>query len=167
MDIVRSVLGALYFDPVVFLSQLVLFYVMHLLLTPILYKPLQRVRVEREALTGGKVKEAERLNALALELKAKYESGLKAAKSKAVATVAAARQEAEAARMTRLEEARTAAEAVIDKAQREVARERAEALASLQKEVPKMAVATALRLLGSTCSEEHNARVARRIREAS
>lgn len=167
MEIISSVLNSLGFDPVIFGSQIVLFYVMHLVLTPILYRPLEKVRNERDALTLGKIHEAERINNEALALKARYEAEIRTARQAAQATVSAAKAEAEAARMARLESARAESEAVIQAAQQEIANERARAEAELQGKVGDLSLAVASRLVETSASEAQRARITTRLREAS
>lgn len=167
MEVISSVLHSLGFDPVVFGSQLVLFYVMHLVLTPILYRPLEKVRNERDALTLGKIHEAERINDEALALKSRYEAEIRAARQAAQATVSGAKAEAEAARMERLEAARTESEAVIQAAHQEIADERARAETELQGKVGGLSLAVASRLVETSASAAQRERITTRLREAS
>lgn len=167
MEIVRSVLDSLGFDPPIFLAQIVLFYCMHLVLTPLLYRPLERARNERDGLTMGRVHEAERINREALALKARYEAEIRQARQAAALLVQQAKAEAEEARMTRMDQARTESEAVIRAAQAEISAERTRAEAELQGQVQDLSLAVASRLVETMASDAQRSRVVERLREAS
>jgi len=166
MEIIHSVLESLGFDPISFGLQVLLFYGMHLLLTPILYRPLERSRNERDALTVGRVQEADRVNREALALKAAYEEEIRQARLAAQTLVQQARTEAEAARMARLDEARSQAEALRQAAHQEIAAERAGAEAALGGQVADLSLAVASRLVRDLAGEAQQRRVLERIREA-
>lgn len=167
MEIVRSVLDSLGFDPVIFASQIVLFYAMHLVLTPVLYRPMEKARNDRDALTLGRVHDADRINREALALKARYEAEIRQARQAAQAGVDRARAEAEAARVTRLEAARAEADAVIRAAHEEIAGERSRAEGELQARVPDLSLAVASRLVETLATDAQRERVVARLREAS
>jgi len=166
MEIIHSVLESLGFDPISFGLQVLLFYGMHLLLTPILYRPLERSRNERDALTVGRVQEADRVNREALALKAAYEEEIRQARLAAQTLVQQARTEADAARMARLDEARSQAEALRQAAHQEIAAERAGAEAALGGQVADLSLAVASRLVRDLAGEAQQRRVLERIREA-
>ncbi len=166
MEIIHSVLQSLGFDPVSFGLQVLLFYGMHLLLTPILYRPLERSRNERDALTVGRVREADQVNREALTLKARYEEEIRQARQAAQALVQQARSEAEVARMARLDEARSQAEALRQAAHQEIAAERAGAEAALGGQVAGLSLAVASRLVRDLAGEAQHGRVLERLREA-
>jgi F-type H+-transporting ATPase subunit b len=167
MEIIRSVLHNLGFDPVVFGSQVFLFYVMHLLLQRILYRPLEQSRNQREALTMGRVEEAERINQQALALKENYEDEIRRARQAAQAAVQQARSQAEADRVARLAAARAEAEALLRTAQDEILDERTRAEAELNQQVTELSMAVAGRLVETMAGPAQRERVLKRLREAS
>jgi F-type H+-transporting ATPase subunit b len=158
MEIIHSVLHSLGFDPVVFGSQVLLFYVMHLLLQGVLYRPLEQSRNRRDALTMGRVEEAERINRQALALKENYEDEIRQARQAAQAAVQQARSQAEAARVARLAAARAEAESL---------GERTRAEAELDQRVPELSMAVAGRLVETMAGPAQRERVLERLREAS
>jgi F-type H+-transporting ATPase subunit b len=166
MEVINSVLDSLGFDPIMFGAQVALFYCMHLLLTPILYRPLEKARSERDALTVGRVREAEQINREALALKAAYEDALLQARQAAQGEVQRARAEAEAAGQVRLEAARREAEAQLRAAHQEISQERARAEADLDQQVQGLSLAVAGRLVRTLASEGQGQRVVERLREA-
>lgn len=167
MEIIRSVLDSLGFDPVVFGSQVILFYLMHLLLKPILYRPLESSRSQRDALTMGKVEEAEQINRRAQVLKENYEEEIRLARLAAQATVAKARAEAEADRARRLAAANEEAQAMLSSAREEIHRQRLQAEAELDREVEGLSMSVASRLLKTMASPPQSQRVLERLREVA
>ncbi|NMA26143.1 MAG: ATP synthase F0 subunit B [Burkholderiales bacterium] len=167
MEIIHSVLHSLGFDPVVFGSQVLLFYVMHLLLQRILYRPLEHSRDQREALTMGRVDEAERINQQALALKENYEDEIRRARQAAQAAVQQARSQAEADRVARLAAARAEAEALLRTAKEEILGERTRAEAELNQQVAELSMAVAGRLVETMAGPAQRERVLKRLREAS
>lgn len=167
MEIIHSVLHNLGFDPVVFGSQVLLFYVMHLLLQGVLYRPLEQSRNRRDALTMGRVEEAERINRQALALKENYEDEIRQARQAAQAAVQQARSQAEAARVARLAAARAEAESLVRAAHDEILGERTRAEAELDQRVPELSMAVAGRLVETMAGPAQRERVLGRLREAS
>jgi F-type H+-transporting ATPase subunit b len=167
MEIIHSVLNSLGFDPVVFGSQVFLFYLMHLLLKVILYRPLEESRNRRDALTMGRVEEAEQINRQALALKENYEDEIRRARQAAQAAVQQARSQAEADRVARLAAARAEAESLVRTAHDEILGERTRAEAELDQQVAELSMAVAGRLVETMAGPAQRARVLERLREAS
>lgn len=167
MEIVLSIMNQLGFDPAVFACIAAIFYAMHLALKAIIYKPIQKARASRDLLTSGRVDEAERMNKEALELKARYEAEIKAARKGAQERVNEARREAEAERVKRLDVARAEAEAIISQSHDNVVKEAAAAKSELEVAVPALAQSIAIKLVRSLLSEDRRAEVEARIKEAA
>jgi len=167
MEIIYSVLNSLGFDPVVFGSQVVLFYLMHLLLKVILYRPLEDSRNRRDAFTMGRVEEAEQINRQALALKETYEDGIRLARLAAQASVQQARAKAESARAASLAAARVEAESLVRAGQDQILGERTRAEAELDQEVAALSMAVASRLVETMTGPGQRGRVLERLREAS
>lgn len=167
MDIVRSVLDNLHFDAAVFFAQLALFYTLHLLLTPILYKPLAKAQRERSALTSERIDEAERINAQALKLKNQYEQAIRQTQKEALAITQTARQKADADRQAVLDAARNEANEIIKKARADMAKERQDAQKELTAELPSLAQAVAVKIAKALISGEVSERYIKRMRGVS
>lgn len=167
MEIVLSIMNQLGFDPAVFACIAAIFYAMHLALKAIIYKPIEKARASRDLLTAGRVDEAERMNKEALELKARYEAEIKAARKAAQERVSEARSEAEAERMKRLDVARAEAEAIIAQSHDDVVKESAAAKSELEIAVPSLAKSIALKIASGLLSEDKRADVEARIKEAA
>ncbi|MBQ7568124.1 hypothetical protein IJT17_04890 [bacterium] len=164
MDIVRSVLNNLGFDAAVFLAQLALFYAMHLLLKPILYRPLENAFKQRASMTDDRVSEAQRFKDKAAALKAQYEQAIRETQSETLAITQAATKEAEAARQAELETARNTANGIIEKTRAELVQERREAQQTLEAEVPTLARAVAVKLAQAFTSGEIGEKFIKRVR---
>lgn len=167
MEIVLSIMNQLGFDPAVFASVVAIFYVMHLALKAIIYKPIQKARAKRDLLTSGKVEEAERMNKEALELKSRYDAEIKSCRKAAQERVNEARREAEAERMKRLELARAEAEVIINQSHDDVAKDTATAKSELEITVPALAQSIAVKIARGLLSEDKRAAVEARIKEAA
>ena len=167
MDIVRSVLNNLGFDAAVFLAQLALFYTLHLLLTPLLYRPLERAFKQRASLTDGRVKEAQHFKDKAAELKAIYEQVIRETQKETLEITQTAQKEAEAARQAVLDTARSEANAIIEKTRAEMASERREAKKVLEAEVPALAKAVACKLAEAFTGGEIGEHFVKRLRSLS
>lgn len=166
MDIVRSVLNNLGFDAAVFLAQLALFYTLHMLLTPLLYRPLERAFKKRDSLTDGRVKEAQRYKDQAAKLKAVYEQAIRETQKQTLEITQTAQKEAEAARQKVLDTARSEANAIIEKTRAEMAGERLEAQKALEYEVPGLAKAVACKLAQAFTAGEVGEQFVKRLRSS-
>lgn len=164
MDIVRSVLNNLGFDATVFLAQLALFYTLHLLLTPLLYRPLEKAFKQRHSLTDKRVKEAQHYKNLAAELKSVYEQAIRETQKETLEITQSAHKEAEAARQKVLDDARSEANAIIEKTRAEMAHDRQEARKALEAEVPALAKAVACKLAAAFTNGEVGEQFVRRLR---
>ena len=167
MDIIRSVLDNLGFDAAVFCSQLVLFYILHLLLTPLIYKPLEKVRRERESLTDERVREAQQFKNKAAKLKAQYEQAIHETQNATLAITQKAHQEAEASRQAVLDAARNEANSIIADTRAEMAKDRRLARQTLEAEVPALAKAVACKLAQAFTSGEVGEQFLKRLRSIS
>ena len=165
MDVVRSVLNNLGFDLTIFLSQIALFYILHILLKPILYKPMEQARAERQKVTQDRVDEAERVNSQALELKRQYEQSLRQTQKEALAITQRAQEQVELQRQQALDSARAEAVKIISKTRDELANEQEIAEQELQEQVPALALALACKLAGSVTDGEVSKELVARLQE--
>lgn len=167
MEIIGSVLDNLGFDAAVFVSQLALFYILHLALTPLIYQPLNKVQKERDALTDDKIREAQRLLTEAPVWKARYEQAMSEAHKEAQAITQSAVAKAESERIDVLNEARQEAYTIISDTRAAVAKERREALQALKDEVPSLAKAVACKIAEKCTSGDIRDQFLKRLRSVS
>ena len=60
MDTIYALLDSMHAEPCIIFAQVILFYIFHLLMTQIIYKPLAAVRKKRRAETVAKVENMKR-----------------------------------------------------------------------------------------------------------
>ena len=164
MEIIGSVLNNLGFDATVFVSQLVLFYILHLALTPLIYQPLNKVQKERDSLTDEKVREAQQLLAKVPGLKAQYEQAMSDAHKEAQTLNQAAVARAENERLDVLNEARQKSYTIISETRAAVAKERRDALQALKDEVPALAKKVACKIAEECTSGDIRDQFLKRLR---
>lgn len=167
MDTIVDLMGKLSSAPVVVLAQILLFYVFHLTMSQILYKPLLQARRERRAVTTDKVAQAQALNEATLKLKEEYEERMRQARREALSQVSSAQREAAAARQEQLDRAKAQAEAIINQAKADVESQSKTAQAELEGIAPQLALSIARRILGGMTSGEQRERVQKLLREGA
>ena len=163
MDGVIGTLSLLNSEPLMSLVQVLLFYVFHLLMCQIFYKPLAKVRAERAAVTSDKVAKAKAVNERTLKLKNEYEEAVSQAKRAALQKVQEAQSKAEAMRQERLESAKKEAAQILQQARSNVAAEREKAQEELKGAVSKLAAEMAGRVLSGVMSGAERDRAVKKL----
>lgn len=164
MEIIGSVLDNLGFDAAVFVSQMVLFYILHLALTPLIYQPLNKVQKERDSLTDEKIRDAQRLIEEIPQWKAQYEQAMSEAHKEAQTITQAAINKAENERLDVLDVARKKSYSIISDTRAAVAKERCDAEQALKAEVPALAKAVACKIAEQCTSGEIRDQFLKRLR---
>ncbi|MGM9991496.1 MAG: ATP synthase F0 subunit B [Candidatus Bruticola sp.] len=166
MDIILALLKNMGSEPLMIGVQVCLFYVFHILMSQILYKPMLAARRERKAQTADKVSEAWGLNEKTIKAKTEYEEKVRLARKKALEQVQAAQKEADAIRQERLTKAKAESEAIIEKAKAEIKDERLRAEAELDSAVAALASQAAMRILSGLTSGRERERVEKFVKES-
>lgn len=166
MDIILALLKNMGSEPLMIAVQVVLFYVFHLLMSQILYKPMLAARRERKAQTADKVSQAQELNEVTIKAKTEYEEKVRLARKKALEQVQAAQKEAESLRQERLTKAKAESEAIIEAAKAAVKEERLRVEAELDSAVSKLASEAAWRILSGLTSGRERERVEKFVKES-
>ena len=167
MDIILALLKNMGSEPLMIVVQVFLFYVFHLLMSQILYKPMLAARRERKAQTADKVSQAQELNEITIKAKTEYEEKVRLARKKALERVQAAQKEAEDLRQERLTKAKAESETIIEKAKASVKEERCRAEAELDSAaVSKLASEAAWRILSGLTSGRERERVEKFVKES-
>ncbi len=166
MDIILALLKNMGSEPLMIVVQVFLFYLFHLLMSQILYKPMLAARRERKAQTAGKVSLAQELNEKTIKAKTEYEEKVRLARKEALERVQAAQKEAENLRQERLSEAKAESEAIIEKAKASVKEERCRVEAELDSVVVKLASEAAWRILSGLTSGRERERVEKFVKES-
>lgn len=164
MDTILTLLSSkLSSEPFMILVQIVLFYIFHMLMCQIFYKPLAKVRSERKAVTVDRVKKAESINEETLKLKREYEDAVSAAQKSALEKVQKAQKEAESIRSGYLEKAKAEAASILKQAKAEVAEERRQLDQKLDKMVSELALDAAKRIIASVSDGTERERLERKL----
>lgn len=166
MDIILALLKNMGSEPLMIVVQVFLFYVFHLFMSQILYKPMLAARRERKAQTADKVSQAQELNEITIKAKTEYEEKVRLARKKALERVQAAQKEAEDLRQERLTKAKAESETIIEKAKASVKEERCRAEAELDSAVSKLASEAAWRILSGLTSGRERERVEKFVKES-
>ncbi|MBQ7502937.1 ATP synthase F0 subunit B [bacterium] len=163
MDGVIGTLSLLNSEPLMILVQVLLFYVFHLLMCQIFYKPLAKVRAERAAVTSDKVAKAKAVNERTLKIKSEYEEAVSNARRAAVQKLQEAQRQAESMRQERLESAKKEAAQILQQAKANVAAEREKAKNELDAAVSRLALEMAQRVLSGVMGGEERDRAVKKL----
>lgn len=139
------------------IAQIINFLLLVFLLAKFAYRPLMQVLEERQKNIADNIDAAERERKDAQQLKMEYQQQLAQARSQAQAIVEKAEKLAEEAKEEILKDARAESARILKNAQAEVARERALALAQLKNEVVVLSMAAATKIIDKNIDTEANA----------
>ncbi|HOG48239.1 MAG TPA: F0F1 ATP synthase subunit B [Anaerolineae bacterium] len=135
-------------DAGVLIAQLVNFFLLLVLLSLVLYRPVTKMLRERSERIAKGLADAELAEKRAAQSEADYQKRQEEARREAQAIVAQAREAAEKERQAILARAQAEAQELRARAEQEIARERREALTALQGQVADLAIDAAGRVLG-------------------
>jgi F-type H+-transporting ATPase subunit b len=121
--------------------------------------PLSEAIGERNTNLEQTFSEAESLRAEMTKMRSEYEARLVAAEASAREHIEAQIKEAQKLRQTLMNEAATRADAMIDKAQQEIASERERILTGLRTQVVELSLVAAERIVGENMDNERNRRL--------
>ena len=140
-------------------AQIINFLLLVALLTKFAYKPLMKALADRQAKIADSLNSAEQERAEAAKLKQEYQQQLLDARTQAQAIVDKAMRLAEQTKEEILEEARTENARLLKSAQEEIAREREYALTQLRTEVVALSMAAASKIVGQNMDTASNAKL--------
>ncbi len=141
-------LGTLGLSGMGFITQVVNFLVIMLLLTSLLYKPVQKALVERRERIAQGMRDADRARDAAAEAEQEKENLLFAARDESQQLRAQIVREAEAAGQEIRAQAETEASAIRQRAQQEAEAQKTAILVEAQKDIAALAMLGAERILG-------------------
>lgn len=139
------------------IAQIVNFLILVGILTKFAYKPLMQALEDRQKKIADSIDSAERERQEAQQLKLSYQQQLSDARSEAQAIVEKAEKLAEETKEEILKEARLESARILKNVQAEVARERELALAQIKGEVVILAMAAAGKIIDKNIDTEANA----------
>ncbi len=142
-----SVLGVFGIDWHLLLAQGVNFIVLAALLTWLLYKPVMKIVREREAVIAQGVDDAEKAKALLTDADSEVKTRLSGAETEAEAIVASAREDATSEKARIVAEANARAAASIADAEARAKEAQAKALRESEKEIARLSILAAEKVL--------------------
>ena len=129
-------------------SQIVNFTLMVVLLSMLLYRPIQRMLAERRDRIAKSMADVDEARAAATRAQADYDARIAEAQRKAQEIIGQAAQAGEKVRAEIEAEARREAEAIRQKAHEEAAAEKARVLAEVQSQIASLSMTATERVLG-------------------
>lgn len=141
------------------IAQMINFLLLVAILGKFAYKPIMKAMADRQARIAQSMEDAETERASAAELKREYEEQLRQARTQAQAIVDKAMKLAEQTKDEILEEARNEHARLLKAAQAEIAREREQALAQMRNEVVSLSMAAATKIIEQNLDEKANAKL--------
>jgi F-type H+-transporting ATPase subunit b len=141
------------------IAQIINFLLLVAILTKVAYKPLLKALADRQAKIADSLNSAEQERAEAARLKQDYQQQLAEARTQAQAIVEKAMRIAEQTKEEILAEARSENARLLKTAQEEIARERDQALAQLRTEVVSLSMAAATKIVGQNMDNANNAKL--------
>ena len=141
------------------IAQIINFLILVFILKKIFYKPVFQAMEDRQARIMNNLETADRDRAAAEELKREYQEQLAQARTQAQAIVEKATKLADQAKDEILQEARAEHARLLKEAQEEIARERERAVAELRNEVVSLSIAAAGKVIGKNLDSQANAKL--------
>ena len=141
------------------IAQIINFLILVAILTKVAYKPLMQALADRQAKIADSLETAEKEKQAAEKLKQEYLAELSEARTQAQAIVEKAAKLAEQTKEEMLKEAREESARLLKATQEEIARERERAIAELKGEVVTLAVAAASKIIAQNMDETANAKI--------
>ena len=135
------------------------FAIVLLLLTKFAWNPLLKVIAERQARIAGQIEAADQERAAAEKLRAEYQQQMQNAKSDAQSIMDKAMRQADNTKEEIVASAREEHARLLEAAQDKIARERQQALEDIRSEVVAISVAAAAKVIGQSVDEKVNARL--------
>ena len=149
-------LGTLGLNSMAFISQVVNFLLIMLLLTALLYKPVRKALIQRQERIAQGLRDAERAREAAAEAEQEKENILFAARDESQQLRAQAIREAETAGQEIRARAEAEASAIRQRAQQEAEEQKAALLVEAQKDIAALAMLGAERILGRELQQQED-----------
>lgn len=141
------------------LAMVINFAITLLLLTKFAWNPLLKILAERQARIAGQLEAADQERVSAEKLRAEYQQQMQNAKSDAQAIMDKALKLADNTKEEMIASAREEHARLLETAQEKIARERQQALEDIRSEVVAISVAAAAKIIGRSVDEKINAKL--------
>jgi F-type H+-transporting ATPase subunit b len=130
------------------IAQIINFLILVAILTKFAYKPLMKALADRQARIADSIEKADQDRVAAEQLKRDYQEQLAQARTQAQAIVDKATKLAEQAKDEIMQEARAEHARLLKAAREEITREQEKAIAELRNEVVSLSIAAATKIIG-------------------
>lgn len=141
------------------IAQIINFLILVAILTKVAYKPLMKALADRQARIAESLETADQERAAAEQLKREYQEQLAQARSQAQAIVDKATKLAEQTKEEIIAEARAEHARLLKEAREEITREQQRAVAELKNEVVSLSMAAATKIIGHNIDAAANAKL--------
>ena len=141
------------------LAMILNFAITLLLLTKFAWNPLLKILAERQARIAGQIDAADQERAAAEKLRSEYQQQMQNAKSDAQAIMDKALKQADNTKEEIIASAREEHARLMEAAEEKIARERQQALEDIRSEVVAISVAAASKIIGQSVDEKINAKL--------
>lgn len=141
------------------IAQIINFLILVYILKKFVFGRVLQAMSDRQARITGNIEAADRERAAAEELKREYQEQLAQARTQAQAIVEKATKLAEQAKDDIMKEARAEHARLLKEAQEEIARERERAVADIRNEVVALSIAAAGKVIGQNLDAKANAKI--------
>lgn len=141
------------------IAQIINFLILVAILAKVAYKPLVKVLAEREQRIASNLEAADQEKALAQQFKQEMETQLANARSQAQAIIDKAEKFAAAKRDEEVENTRAECAKMIKNAQEEIEREREKTMNAMRSEVVALSIAAASKVMSENMSSEANSKI--------
>lgn len=136
------------------ISQIVNFTLLAVLLYLVAYKPILRMLDERSARIKKGLEDAELASKKAAEMEQEFEQQMIQSRKEGQEIIAQATQMSEKTRQDILDKAREEANAIVERAKEDIARERELAMADLREQLADLSLAISEKVIGETLDEQ-------------
>ncbi len=151
----------------VFISQLVSFIILFVLLLLVAYKPLLKMLDERSRKIKESLEEAESLKEQSLHAEEEVKKALQAASHKGQEIVTQASKASDEIRAKAQDLAKKDADEIIERARQDIKAERDEAISELRKEFADLTVLAAGKVIGETLDKESHKKLIDKVLQES
>lgn len=160
MNVINSIFQQFGVDWPHFISQVILFCIVYIVLNKLAFKPVLKLLSERRKRIEEAQLNAEKIKSQLAEAEGRYQEILRKANEEAQALLAEARAASEAQTQSQMQQAIRDAESIIVKARDTIAHERSKMVDEVRNEMTSLVVQTTAKVVGRVLTEEDQKRLA-------
>ncbi len=160
MNVINNIFQQFGVDWPHFISQVILFLIVYIVLNKLAFKPVLKLLAERRKRIEEAQLNAEKIKSQLAEAEARYQEILRKANEEAQALLAEARAASEAQTQKQMQQAIQDAESIIARARDTIAHERSKMVDEVRNEMTSLVVQTTAKVAGKVLTEEDQKRLA-------